>query len=167
MSCARNTTGNSRGKTLAIRINGRIGGLQKSLDGQFSPSQNERDRYVRIRIFREHQERPGDAFDELCTLSHELGHWRSWALDQPPAGYDRLVSVEMRDKWLDLPEPERLVVFDEEVRAWRHGHVLAAEVGFTDFSAYEATARMKLMIYCKEKLALAEEMVAAFRICAP
>ncbi len=149
-----------RGKKLLIVINGRLGGYEAQLGGMFSPPKNGRDSCVRVRFYRDHQAVPGPALDEVWTLADELGHWRSWAGNERPSGYDELVAADARERWSDLPEVSRMVIFDE-VRAWQHGRRLAAEVGFEDWVAYVKRAQQSLRTYC-EKLGLPPELADGF-----
>ena len=59
-----------------------------------------------------------------------------------------------------LPEASRLLIFEEEVRAWTNGCRLAQEVGFLDAQAYDAEASRALRFY-REKVFLPSTAPAA------
>ncbi len=63
-----------------------------------------------------------------------------------------------------LPEAIRLIIFDEEVRAWTYGYCLAQEVGFIDAPAYEAEALRALDIY-RSRLNISLEIRPITTIC--
>ena len=39
----------------------------------------------------------------------------------------------MKQHFRELSAPEKIQSFEEEARAWKHGAILAAEVGFDDW----------------------------------
>ena len=96
---------------------------------------------------------PPTAFRLFCTLCHELGHWRSWAEDQRSPEYEEAHRVHREDRPKanrNLSEMQKVLIYEEESRAWRHGHDLAAEVGFADKSSYVAEAHRALRFYQDE-----------------
>lgn len=105
--------------------------------GKFLPYRTRPNR-ANIYIFRQ----PGQAgcpVDELCTLCHELGHWRSWLEGNHSAEYNSAISTEPRSS---LPPHAKHLILDEERRAWDYGRSFAAEAGFNDRWAYDLRARL-------------------------
>jgi hypothetical protein len=93
---------------------------------------------------------PPTCFNLLCSLCHELGHWRSWEKGQRCPKYEeaqRLYKDAPRQANSPLSEAQKHLIYHEESRAWRHGYDFAAEVGFSDESSYVAEAQRALGFY--------------------
>ena len=113
------------------------------------------------------------SFQLFCTFTHELGHWCSWRDGTRTSEYEAAHSAygaAVRDSdgseevMPAVPEATRLIIFEEEVRAWTHGYLLAQEVGFIDAPAYETEALRGLAIY-RQQLHISLEMRPITRIC--
>lgn len=85
-------------------------------------------------------------FQQFCTFAHELGHWCSWRDETRSLEYEAAIKDGF-SAMATLPEASRLLIFDEEVRAWTNGYRVAQEVGFLDEQAYDAEAIRALSFY--------------------
>ena len=102
---------------------------------------------------------PPNPFQLLCTLCHELGHWRSWASKQRSPGWEEahlLLRGTTGNANSMLSEKQKLLIYEEELRAWRYAYDFATEVGFTDKRSFVGEADRALGFY-REMLQLSEE----------
>ena len=90
-----------------------------------------------------------DCFQELCTLSHELGHARSWLDGLHTTAYHQMLDAKTPLNTLTDPAMKQFVM-EEETRAWRTGWKLVQFVGMGDKTAYETEADQALSIYADE-----------------
>lgn len=98
-------------------------------NGSFAPPPQPPGAYSGINIFRPMPGTPRAADDELATLAHEAGHWRSWKLGERPEqkAYAEAVDTPL-EQWPSLPAAAKNMILGEEVAAWRHGRALLNEV---------------------------------------
>ena len=73
------------GRQLLIEVHGRLG-EEADLDGAFELEREHPALWARVYVYRDHEMQPGDPLAEPCTLCHELGHCRSWTLNERPTG---------------------------------------------------------------------------------
>jgi hypothetical protein len=152
------------GKRLVLLLRVHLGPDEGDLAGMFSLPSWPGDGCVRVRFYRrDHQDLRGDALEELCVLAHELGHWRSWLKGEASDEYRALVRRDCQPTWPSLTEREKLVILDEESRAWRYGFEIAAGVGFMDRESFGQAARKALGIYCA-RLELPAKYAQSFAI---
>jgi hypothetical protein len=83
----------------------------------------------------------------LCTLSHELGHARSWLHGDRTDAYVVAHQAFRASDPSQLSEAEKRHILDEEMRAWRNGFEIAQEVGFADGDAFLREAERALRYY--------------------
>jgi len=105
---------------------------------------------------------PPNLFEELITLAHEFGHYRSFREDR--IRWERYASANFLITWISyrfvgvdlflevpiskdgtslrqavyqgLDEQNRNRILDEEMRAWRIGRKILAQLGLIDFARY-------------------------------
>jgi|JI10StandDraft_1071094.scaffolds.fasta_scaffold08031_3 hypothetical protein len=102
-------------------------------------------------------------FQRFCSLTHELGHWCSWRDETRSLKYEASIKAGVA-AMATLPEASRLLIFEEEVRAWTNGYRLAQEVGFLDAQAYDVEASRALRFY-RELLSVPEKMRPVATVC--
>jgi hypothetical protein len=108
-----------------VSTRGRIAPDESDLGGMFMLRGNG---ISVIWIYREGgQHKPGPAVDELITLTHESGHWRSWKLGERPEQGRYDAANDQCENWPSLMESDKQMIYDEELRAWRHGRDLLLE----------------------------------------
>lgn len=78
--------------------------------------------------------KPGDVLQELITLAHELGHFRSFQRGERADEYEAAIADRSIVGYGDLPEPAKLAILDEEQRAWRYAR---AELRSTAFDCWD------------------------------
>jgi hypothetical protein len=121
--------------------------LAPSVDGGFPQR-------PRIVLFREKARRPQYAgepdferpLEDVCTLAHEHGHYLSDEARQRNAAYVAAVKVPL-DHWPGLPEATKLLIFEEEQRAWNYGRLTLTDLGFEDWGAFDERERADLATY--------------------
>lgn len=103
-------------------------------------------------IHRDHSQIAGDALEELLTLAHELGHWRSFCDGNHTPTYQAAVFAPYY-QWPTLGLDAKRAIFAEESRAWDNARTILAEVGFQNAAAFEGRRAWSLDDY-RERLAL-------------
>lgn len=115
---------------IVLRANIRLGSEDAETRGYFVPNFNKTGE-AKIQLFRNHRANTVDDYEqELITLAHEYGHAISHRNGQRPW-------EEMPDPSPDLTPAEKQAVQDEEARAWEYGREVLAELGISDFEAFE------------------------------
>ena len=89
----------------------------------------------RIVLYRTHVQHPGNELDELLTLAHEFGHYRSFAAGQRTKKYEAV--LDPRDAWPTRSTEERQLILDEEARAWIYARSELDALGFMDWAAFD------------------------------
>jgi hypothetical protein len=104
-----------------------------------------------IQIFRPRAvEVPGDLLFELLTLAHEFGHYRSFERGQRTPAYDRALAIFQKRIEGELDRTGRLLILEEERRAWRYGRAELEELGFCALEALDRRAEESLALYGKK-----------------
>jgi hypothetical protein len=121
-------------------------------NGRFWPPQSDDENYLRIVVFRTHAQQPGDAWTELATLAHELGHATSFANGERPPGYAAATDTP-REQWTTMPIDAKRLVYGEEERAWAHGREWLKRIGVDGEAEYDRRAAEALADY-RRRLAM-------------
>lgn len=99
----------------------------------------------RIVIYRARVDQPGDELDELLTLAHEFGHYRSFAAGQRTKEYETV--LDDRATWLTRSIEERQLILEEEARAWTYARSELDVLGFVNWAAFEQREAESLRHY--------------------
>jgi hypothetical protein len=114
--------------------------------GWFSPAPNGQPPPLIVVYRPSHQDVPGDVLQELLTLAHEFGHFRSFGKDLRTAAYEAAIEVPHAE-WPTLDTRSRNAILQEEMRAWQLGREALEGIGFTDWGAFDTRQRESLAGY--------------------
>ncbi len=85
-----------------------------------------------------------DPTQELFTLAHEFGHHQSYLNGYRTPEYKTLVEL---DEWRYLEHEQKLIILNEEIRAWEYAQKTLQKLGFSDWEQFEKRKNESLSRY--------------------